>query len=344
MSLLREYELIFGRPVTVEENVIGNNSVLRNRMIKANGQLINKIDLDEFIEENPSDFYRIAELESEGRVGLNIKFKVEKKSSSSNPNQAKITVYNLSDRLASYLYNNQKKNIVILLKAGYRDTGIKTIFKGTVSGVDSTYEGTLRKTTISCTDGGVNLKEANTNRSYRKGTSVNKIIDDLIDDVGVPKNKGAIARLPDSEKIAHNWYYTGPTAQVLKSWGENYDFSFSIQDGSAHWMPIDGRKDQEVVRISPQTGMIGSPSTRNTSGNAKQRNKAKNKDGIKVKCLLNGAILPETTVYIESDQFNTALKVVDVIHTGELEGAMWVTEFIGKVVDYEVIPSIPFRR
>ncbi len=45
-----------------------------------------------------------------------------------------------------------------------------------------------------------------------------------------------------------------------------------------------------------------------------------------VTSLLNGAILPETTVHVTSKQYTGFYKVVYLTHKGELEGNDWDTE------------------
>ena len=51
--------------------------------------------------------------------------------------------------------------------------------------------------------------------------------------------------------------------------------------------------------------------------------------GLVVTCLLNGAIIPETTVYLKSKNLTGFYKAVEVAHTGNFEGdgdSSWTTE------------------
>ena len=41
---------------------------------------------------------------------------------------------------------------------------------------------------------------------------------------------------------------------------------------------------------------------------------------------MNGAILPEKTVWLKSHNYDGGFKVVSVVHTGDREGKDWTTE------------------
>lgn len=84
--------------------------------------------------------------------------------------------------------------------------------------------------------------------------------------------------------------------------------------------------------ISPETGLIGSPEPfhndiKPTNKVTKSSKKAKKpSDGVKFKCEINGAILPEKTVWLKSRDYDGAFKVISVSHTGDREGKNWTSE------------------
>lgn len=338
MSFKRIYELTIGKPLIVRdassENVGTNLAkyLYSQSGVLADGSFVEKVDLDEYV----------TQANANGRILTNnhITFNISK--STKPPNKGTITVFNMSEEVSNYLAANQSNNIVILLKAGYEDTSLETIFKGTLSAFEEDFSTETKKTKLMVSDGGVNLREGNTLRSWPTGTPVDTIVETLLDDIGLPKAQGGIAKLGASVKAEAPVYMTGSIFAGIRRLAEEHKMVFSIQDGSAYWMPPEARSEVVAYSLNEFSGMIGSPQPINKSGAAKQGDVKNKQTSLRVTCTLNGAIKPESTIYVKSINYDTALKVTKVTHTGAFEGSSWNTVIEGDIVDAIVLPASQF--
>lgn len=317
----RTYTLIIGRPVQIGEK---------------------PVNIESYANTNKGDAYEIKELHMEFSI---------KKDNSKDPNKGYVTVYNLSDEVVNYLAIHQRDSLAVLLKAGY-DGDEKLIFTGTVEYVEDNFPDETRQTKFILGDGTLNLTTATTARSYRKGTPVDSVVNDLISDLKLPKG-----RVVDSagETISHSMAFTGTASQNLANLAKNTSSTFSVQDGAVYWTKEGSRFSNMMFEISEEGGMVGVPTPKQPSSAKKliaakskakakaesgekpkkpSRKKNKNKKehdiredvGMTVTTLLNGAILPESTVYLNSRYHKGFYKVAELTHKGSYETGDWVTE------------------
>lgn len=267
----------------------------------------------------------------------NIEFEV-KKDNSKEPNKGYVTIWNLSDETVSYLDANQNESIAIVLEAGY-DGENQTIFSGTVEFVQDQWDGPTRKTKMILGDGTLNIYTAKTARSYQKGTALDVVLNDLVSDLKLPIGK--VVKFGD-KTLQQSMAFTGNAANNLKNLADNTGSTFSVQDGAVYWTTQGKRFKKAVYEISADTGMHDSPTPQNPEPARRRKEKrAKRKSkkpheptsaeikedaGLVVSTALNGAILPESTIYLKSIKYTGFYKVVYVTHKGELEGGDWVTE------------------
>lgn len=275
-----------------------------------------------------------------------IRFKIEKNTDSA-ANKATITIYNASKKVSDKLFQFDSVSLVVGLEAGYEDTSTKTIFIGTVTNVSEEFEGHTKETTITLKDGNMNIKETRSLKTYTRGTPVDDILSDMIKEMGLTVDSGKVAKLGDNIFLKSPFMATGSTLSNIERLAWRYKFRFSIQDGKATLMPIDGSVKENVVVISSLKNdgtMIGKPTYYTDNGSNKQDDKEANKKAIQVKTTLNGSVTPEGLVYIESEAFpnGATLKVVKVTHIGSYEGDDWYTEVVGKIVENIVTSGIPY--
>jgi len=272
----------------------------------------------------------------------NIQFEV-KKDNSKEPNKGYITVYNLSEDTVNYLDANQRESLAVMLEAGF-DGQNTMLFSGTIEFVQDSWEGPTRKTKMILGDATTNLLTAKTSRSYRKGTSLNVILNDLISDLSLPN--GRVVPFV-AETTTQAMAFSGNAANNLNRLATNTGSTFSVQDGAVYWTKQGKRLKQSVFEISAETGMHDSPTPQNPEPAKRRLEKQKNKKtktkkadadtrrtsaqikedaGLVVTTELNGAIIPESTIYLKSLKYTGFYKVVYLTHKGELEGSDWVTE------------------
>lgn len=209
-------------------------------------------EMDRFFASDNFSFRRITNHHIEFNIDKNKEAGGEDSS-----NDLKITIYNAADSTVGYLEEVSGKKPYISLKAGY-EGNMKPIFKGNVERVEDNKIGTDRKTTIYCSDGGPAVKEALTFRSYPKGTAIDGIFEDLVQDLGLPV--GSIATVRSPVVTNKPLYFSGSTARNLVRFTKKYGFQFSIQDMTANIVRELEPEYHLAAIVTPDTGLIGSVS------------------------------------------------------------------------------------
>lgn len=312
-AMERTYTLVIGRPVIIGEK---------------------PVNIEKFANTSKGDAYEIKDL----HIDFNIK-----KDNSKEPNKGYVTVFNLSDEVVNYLSVNQRESLAVMLHAGHNGDE-KLIFSGTVEYVEDNFPQETRETKFILGDGTLNLTTATTARSYRKGTSLNSVLNDLIADLKLPKG-----RVIDfgNQTLQTSMAFTGTASQNLANLAKNTGSTFSVQDGAVYWTREGSRFNNVMFEISEEGGMVGTPTPKQPSSSKKLiKAKAKEKAGEKPKApskkqkehdikedvgmtvstLLNGAILPESTVYLNTRYHKGFYKVAELTHRGGYETGEWVTE------------------
>ena len=310
-NLNRAYKLLIGTATNTKEKRTKNSSFKST------------VDLDTKLgdaKKSTPNLYVI----TEHQISFTIR-----KDNNKDPNQAEITIYNLSDDTVNYINKGIRNNLAVALAVGYEGQELIMIFKGTVQWVSDTFNNTDRRTVLHCLDGGINISEARTSRSYPKGTKVSKVVKDLVKDLGTTEGNIHV----DTEKtLSSATAMCGNTSHYLESICKGIDHNVSIQDGSVYVTPRSQMSSARCAYISAETGLIGSPEPfhndiKPTQKVTKSSKKAKKPtDGVKFRCEMNGAILPEKNVWLKSHNYDGGFKVVSVVHTGDREGKDWTTE------------------
>lgn len=305
------YRLVIGIPSSAE------------RKTNKNSKFTSSVDLDTSLQSSSSktNAYELTTYQ--------ITFRIVK-DNNTDPNKSSITIFNLKDDTVAYINNNIKNNLAIFLEVGYEGEQLVQVFKGTIQWISDTKDGATRRTELHCIDGGVNMMEAQTSRSYPKGTKYSTVVNDLVKDLGTPK--GAI-KISDDKTIPSSIALTGNTSHNLEHITKSIDHTFSIQDGAAYVMPQSERLPANSAYISEETGLIGSPQpfhndikpAKKTTKKTKSKKPKKPTDGVRFKCQINGTILPEKTVYLKSKNYDGAFKVISVSHEGDYEGNNWTS-------------------
>lgn len=304
-ALERTYTLVIGRPVYIGEKPVNIERYASNT--------------------NQGEAYKITD--------LHMTFEL-KKDNSKEPNKGFVSVFNLSDEVVNYLSINQRESLAVLLYAGYNGDE-KLIFSGTIEWVQDTFRDETRETKFIFGDGTLNLTTATTARSYRKGTPTNQVLNDLISDLKLPKG-----RVVDfgNQTIQNSMAFTGSASQNLDNLAKNTGSTFSVQDGAVYWTKEGSRFANVMFEISEEGGMVGVPTLKQPAVSKKKKKKdtkesAKTKEknvkedvGLTVTTLLNGAILPESTVYLNTKYIKGFYKVIELTHRGGYESGDWTTE------------------
>lgn len=301
MLFKRKYQLDFGKAIEVKRNYVGSE-------ITDIGKLVDSTA--------PTNAYRITE--------HNISFTINK-SVTDSPNTGEITVYNMPSSILDYLDSLNGKPVTAILSAGYEDEGMKEIFKGTVESFSYSFNGPDSILSLNLGDGTANMRETVTNRSYPAGTPYKTIVEDVVQDMGLPK-AGGMMNVPEGVTKS-NFYAAGSSCEQLRRIAKITQSDFSVQEGAVCWMPRDKGIRQEVIKLTAESGLIENIVPLNKSEGKNPNDKTTPQKSVRIKCLLNGALMPNHTVYVESSDgyYKGGYKITSVTHSGTYEGSDWTT-------------------
>ena len=173
-------------------------------------------------------------------------------------NTGRFTILNLSEDTRRKIYKDKYKTNVykgIELRAGYGDTKetLPLIFKGNIMQAYSQRNGVNYETNIEAYDGGFSYVNANTGRSFARGTSDRQIIETLIKDL--PNvSVGKIGKFLD--KIPKGNTMQGPTIELLKNITKS---NFFIDNEKAYCLNGNECFRGNIQKITSDTGLLGSP-------------------------------------------------------------------------------------
>jgi hypothetical protein len=242
----------------------------------------------------------------EGRdfTGLRVSFQIEK-TSESNSNTSRISVYNLNKENRSFV---EQEGLNAILKVGYTPPGSETlseiIFQGDTKKVENKLQGADWLTTFEVGDGEAALVNSKFNKSFSKGLSLSSAIDEVAKTLGKPIS--VIQGIKD--KVFKNGLtLSGSTKEILDSLTLEGGVEWSIQDDEIIILPPTGTDGETAFLISRDTGLIGSP--------------IKREKGIELITALNPKIRPGRQIQVESKFLKGLFRVRKVIHDGDsLEG------------------------
>lgn len=300
---LHKYRLRFGTPMNI------------GKALDVNSSFTVPIDIDKSVQSS-KDKRNAYELTTH-----NISFTITK-DNTKDPNKASIVIFNLDDDIVNYINNNIDNTLAVVLEAGYETSEIKTILKATVSKIIDKWDKGTRQTTLKCTDGGANTGEAVTSRSYPAGTSIKNVFNDLSKDLGTTVGR---IEIDDGVSVFNAPVgFMGSTSSQLAKLADSINHNFSIQDGATYITPRTKRLSQTAAYLSDETGLKSAPEPLSQGEKKSKKNKTPS-NGVSFDCQLDGSILPETTVYVKTRNYDGAYKVTKVIHKGEFEGDEWST-------------------
>lgn len=221
------------------------------------------------------------------------------------PNTASISLYNV-DPVSRGLITT---GAVVQLFAGYGP--IPTLlFEGTIAkrGVVAESKGAERVVTIEAGDGELAFTSIRHDRNY--GSTTNQIIlASILETMGLG--------LAPGEPLVPLVYplgisFVGPAQDALDRICGDVGQSYSIQDGNVQILAAGSTRKEVAVRLTSDTGLIGSPS--------------QSDDGVNLKSLLNGSVKPGTLVSVASFAVTGFYRADKVTHRGDTHGGEWTTE------------------
>ncbi len=263
---------------------------------------------------------------------LRIKFSV-KRSDTQTPNCADIRVYNLEEQTALKIATEFKR---VILQAGYGGN-FGVIFQGNIKQVILGRE--------SATDTFIDIIAGDGDRAYNFAVVNTTLMsgstkeDQIAASVTAMTPKGVTAGNvgeSSSERLPRGKVMYGNARNYLTDVANSSNQSWSIQEEKVTFVPNKGFLPGEIVILTSNTGMIGTPQQTN--------------EGVNVKCLLNPKIKVSNIIKIDNKsverlKLNLSVKqtsaniipnltadgtyfVLVVEHQGDTRGVEWYSSMI----------------
>lgn len=236
--------------------------------------------------------------------GLRITFTVEKTSSAA-PNSLEVRITNPSDDTARALI---KRDYTLLLEAGYRDNA-ELLYAGDILTAQDRWEAPDRTLVLSCGDGAKAIRSSTIFASFRGGTGARQIFQRLADSLGLPL--GSVQGLDDAQFLS-GFSTAGSTRAALDTLARRLGLSWSVQDGELVVRKAGEPERGEMVLLSEESGLIGSPE--------------RDDKGVRFKSLLQPRIRPGRRVRVQSRALSGDFLVEKVTHSGDTHGDDWSTD------------------
>lgn len=236
---------------------------------------------------------------------LRISFNIEK-SSESNPNVSKISIYNLNPTNRAFL---ESEKLQVVLSAGY-ETYQEIIFAGDIRKASSMRTGPDWVTTIESGDGEAALTEVTTDKSYGPGTDLKTVFNDLIGGLGL--SKGNVDLSGVTATVQNGLTVSGRNKEQLDELTKKQGLEWSVQNGAVQVTKQGAATQVEAVLISPETGLIGAP--------------AKREKGIEFTAALNPKLVPGRSVQVQGSAINGVYVVRKATFDGDTREGNWTVK------------------
>lgn len=217
------------------------------------------------------------------------------------PNEANITVYNLSDNTIKQL----KKGAELSITAGYTgDTGV--LFKGYISKVKTVIDGADKVTTIYAMD---DIKDHGVESiSFAAGTKASYILETLIKKTGIPV---AVFKVRRDHTYKDSQTVDGDLMENIKKYAKVCGISVYVSKGKIYARYLKEGDNLNFI-VSNDTGMIGSPSDYTEEVKAEDYTETVN--GYEVEMLLQHRMCAGAIVKLKSKAANGTYRVCSGRH------------------------------
>jgi len=262
-------------------------------------------------------------------TGHRIRFQVTK-TLKKEPNTAEITIYNLSDDQAAQLM--AAKAPLVRLHAGYDNSGpsgspgLAQIFLGHALHVECVVEGANTLLTVTTGDGADEYKTARVHTNVGTGQiPIATVLRAIATAFRLKEgNVESVCKQLDASPLGRSMIHTsgvlsGSCADLLSDFCRAAGYEFSIQDGCLQILPINKALESFAVRLTPDTGLVGSPTI-------------SSKGVVSGTCLIQPNLDPGRQVEIDSRFVQGHYRLERVDYTGDTEGDDWYVNFEARSV------------
>lgn len=250
--------------------------------------------------------------------GNRITFRVEK-TAKPDPNTAEVVAYNLTDDQRDHI--SALKAPLVRLAAGYQ-TDLTQIFYGELIHVVHEVDGADIKTTMTTGDGIEAYRKARINISFGPKTKAETVFKALIKSLGVKRGNSDkfFTQLRTGIKaqiFLSGTAMSGSAAAEMTALTRSAGLEWSIQDGNLQILDRNKALDKFAIKLTPRTGLIGSPSI-------------SNKGICTGKSLIIKDMFPGRQIEVDSRFVKGRFRLEKVTYSGDTHGQDWYCEFEAK--------------
>lgn len=276
---------------------------------------------------------------------LRFSFNIEK-TSSETLNNSTIKIYNLSKSSRKLV---ETPNNLLILRAGYnQDVGALTIFTGNVRRVLTSREGVDWVTDLELDDGLLAYRDSKVSLSFAPGIDAVNVLSNIASKFNIPVNT-----LPSDivrKTYPSGYSFVGRVREAMTKVCDYLGLEWSIQNNQVQILKKGGSVKNQIIVLSPESGLIGSPAMESKTMGDKQAAKRgitinsagvikRNKEtdsgnikerleiqGYKVKSLLQPTLQCGHIVKLKSEGIDGLFKIEKINHIGDNRSSEWLTE------------------
>lgn len=242
---------------------------------------------------------------------LDVEFRVQR-NMKPEPNVVELKIYNLGPELRGAFQSSRRNQL--LLQAGYKGTGIATVFQGEVRSAWSEHNGPDWETTVRAGDGEQAIK-ARINVSFGPQVLASDAVRVIAKKMGLKLGnaQAAFAKLRISgiaEIFPQGLTVSGNSWRELQNIARSAGLEVSIQGGALQLLALHQPLSELAVAIDAESGMIGSPEV--------------NADGrLTISTLLIPEIHPGVKISLTAKGIQGVYRVEEIETVGQSRGEDW---------------------
>jgi len=250
---------------------------------------------------------------------LRVAFKVER-NLKAEPNKLELSIYNLSANTRQQIAKIDGK-VTVRIEAGYKDS-IGLIFVGDARRVYTVIEGPNIALKIEGGDGEKALGSARFSESFGPGTKITDVLTKMADAFGL-KSEKAKERIRKGDlrggvqEYVQSFNFSGVLRDEFDRQMKSAGLTWSVQNGELQILSDDETTQQEALRFSSDSGLIGSPTLAD-------------KGVVRFQCLMQSALSPGRKVVLDSKSIKETLKITKLTFRGDSHGTDWLVDVEGK--------------
>lgn len=261
---------------------------------------------------------------------LHIEFTVRKTSDNKKKggNKATVSIYNLSEENQKYV---EAPFVECVLQVGYAEIGIQRLFAGQVTIAGTRKHGPDVITELQIDTLYTQLNNKRVSKTSAPGSSLRSVIDSVskeIPDVGRVVYSGSNI----NKSFIDGYPMTGTPREILNALSDAFQIEWQIDDGVLYIQDVGYSymtDSSKAYVISETSGLKERPYFDNIEKRRGKGDKVKEaRKGVRVKILLNPAIIAGSIVKIDYGEFTGFYKVESLTHRGGIFTETWETELI----------------